>query len=257
MRVTALLGLLLAGTVSGASAQFPETVGTRILDRICGTGGSNVTFTTCYSAEIVSKYNANGVPWLVLKIRNLAAVIPGTTPGAIITGIALDNLPVSVTFAQMSGPYRGTLPATWTQSIDKTFKGAPDPNRQWDRAVRWGGTGTGNSITNTCDPNEPANAWTTAECGDEASLANTGNPWVRFFFSLSTPLEQFELDQLAMNVQFRYVDENNVVTGFHCIEGETCAAIVPEPVTIVLLGTGLAAMGLLRRRRRNGDIADG
>jgi hypothetical protein len=46
-------------------------------------------------------------------------------------------------------------------------------------------------------------------------------------------------------------------TGASGITSCTPPSVVPEPVTMVLLGTGLASMGgfgFLRRRKRNGDI---
>jgi hypothetical protein len=33
----------------------------------------------------------------------------------------------------------------------------------------------------------------------------------------------------------------------------TCQTVVPEPITIVLLGTGLAGLGAIRARRRKKD----
>ena len=42
-----------------------------------------------------------------------------------------------------------------------------------------------------------------------------------------------------------------------CVTGENCTAtdVVPEPFTIALVGSGLAGLGLLRRRRKRDDAA--
>jgi hypothetical protein len=58
------------------------------------------------------------------------------------------------------------------------------------------------------------------------------------------------------DIEFYWVglDQNeNWLPEGSCISDETCLTVVPEPLTVVLVGTGLAGMGLARWRRRRKD----
>ena len=69
-----------------------------------------------------------------------------------------------------------------------------------------------------------------------------------------------ELNAVQLGIRANWGGDNKEIPGMttSCFDDECVSmTVTPEPVTMVLVGTGLAGMGLLRRRRRNGHIAEG
>lgn len=71
--------------------------------------------------------------------------------------------------------------------------------------------------------------------------------WVQFSLTANGPLDLAGL-QLAWGVM-SMGQQDYSVQGTTCVAGN-CGEVVPEPITIVLLGTGLAGVGAARRRRK-------
>jgi len=84
--------------------------------------------------------------------------------------------------------------------------------------------------------------------------------YVQFDFSLSSGFSLADLELRWHSLQVDYSDDISLKcdTGLPDGDGDSYGPcqVVPEPVTIALVGTGLVGLGLARRRKRNWDVGD-
>jgi hypothetical protein len=111
------------------------------------------------------------------------------------------------------------------------------------------GTGGNAGIVGCADPGGSTH-WPTCMSFDDM-------PYVQFDFGLS---DAFSLNNVQVRWHSQQLPDGSSVkcdTGGAGDYPDCTQNVVPEPVTMLLLGTGLASMGgvgLVRRRKRNGDI---
>ncbi len=241
-----LLGLL---AVWGASDVWAD--GVRAWT-VCG--GTN--FTTCASVKI----EVTGTE-LTMRVRNLSGWVGGP-PYAILSGIGLDNMqgvlaysggsPAANADVDMTGsPYRGLAPPSdpWRVDNIKEFRSTGDnpDGSEWDYydvAVFWDASKQG--ITSDCS------------AGPDTWCAGPNDGYVQIKFDLSATMDQAQLDAVELGLRAWNGEAQPEWVNTTCM-GPECA-VLPEPVTMLLIGTGLAGIGgagLLRRRRRNGDVTNG
>jgi hypothetical protein len=243
VRLAAALGLLAVSATGAAADGFKSWT-------VCG--GS--TFSTCGSVRLNVVGNT-----VTLSVRNLSGMW-GTNGGTVFTGIGLANVPPGTRamvpdgglVSGMSGPTRGgDAPNRWMLINPEK----PIGDGIWlDMATAT--RGVGNGIASSCGNGSlpgGVDLYMTATCGrDGVTNASMNRGWVTISFDVNETWDPATSGTELM-IKGRTADGAQTL----CITGENCGAadVVPEPFTIALVGSGLAGIGLLRRRRKNGDAA--
>lgn len=262
LKRSALLMLGLALMTSAASAQTPS--------RLWSVCGGNI-FNTCASVELTVLGTV-----VTVRAQNLSGA-SGTYTGTVFTGIGFDNLNLAAVYdiqqggqlvaasTNMSGPRISALggttfgdPAAWIARNERQIGGGI----QLD-LVGTTVDGVDDGIASDCAqagelPGGTNTLWASfLGCGGAYTIGNsaTNGGWVVFSFNVeANSVTQSDLDNATLLVKGQN-GPGGESTQLICGPGE-CeppGEVIPEPISMVLLGSGLLGIGAVRRRRRSGS----
>lgn len=252
-RLALLLSLAVPVTAvaqkGGKNPPPPSTTYTRAWDNVCG----GTSFTTCASVQLI----VTGVN-VEIRAWNLSGGSLGGQAGAVIRSISLLNM--------------GSLATTSTVTTGGTYyTGAtmPYPFSVTDSNADAAGTVEISKSTLTSGINDPVHGlasscatglgvtpgtplWMTAAGGCTTGQigSTSGNSYVQFNFAMN---QAFDPNAQGVQLGITSVDLTSPMVTSYAHFYST-----PEPVTLVLLGSGLLGIGGvgLKRRRRDDESAD-
>jgi hypothetical protein len=249
----ALLGALAVCAATPAHAD-----GIRQWD-VCG---GNQPFATCASVNVA----VTGTT-VAMKVQNLSGLFASEGAGSwVFTSIGLDNLmsAVNATSAvSMSGPTRGSdTPSAWSVFNNTQFGGGINVDLGGEN-----GNGVNNGIASSCAaagtlPGGSNELWMTpnADCAGGYSVTNPGlnGGWALFTFNVNQTFDPNDPGTILFlkaqnggpdgSLSTECITSNGSNSNANCLDIPPTTA--PEPISMALLGTGLAGVGYVRRRRK-------
>ncbi|MDH5591193.1 MAG: PEP-CTERM sorting domain-containing protein [Gemmatimonadota bacterium] len=214
---------------------------------VCG----GTTFNTCAAVQVsVSAPDLLGVSNVTMKVWNMSGY-GGTFGGTVFTKIGFFNTGAVTTVAGslfMTGPVRsGDSPAMWQLGDPNNAGGI---SLDFATSANGGSSSVDNSIANACDPGESpsgSNQLWENPCYDSGT-GFTEAGWITITFQVQGSWDLASTEMLIQGQNGPNGDSTQCITG----EGGNCS-VVPEPMTLLLLGTGLAGVGGVQIRRRRED----
>jgi hypothetical protein len=234
--LVALVGLGLAASVvpQPARAALPPTACSSLALQVCAAVNAQSQFT--------------GGKWhLVLSVWNLFGNSASSGLSHVMTFVGIGSSAFTGTATLAGAKFNGSTITTWKQakSINNNPVGAElDVAALGQQGINYGLVG--------CDQPIPPGLYPTCYSSGaylELDFATSMQ------FDLNDPTAVYGWHSQAVNGTdcSLWVSSD----GHQTAADASCANVVPEPVTMLLLGTGLAGMGgagLVRRRKKNGDI---
>lgn len=238
VRVVATLALASAIGASALRADFKD------FSNYCSTG----SIRACASVQVYTALNGSGGTDVVLLVRNLQGSGYGidNTGGSVITRIGLVAPSISGASGlqvQSSNVPVGSPSGFWNLS---------NPGRLGGPIELTAGITPGSTAGGIIGCDSPAS-------GLPGSYFNTcgSNDWVVFYFTTTNAWSANDAQVAWLTQQFGVngggleCDTNGGSPG-----RESCVSVTPEPITMLLLGSGLAGVGGVGvvRRRRGKDV---